>query len=90
MDDSTVAVFVLPGDPDLSPTVRQILDHLCRGECHAYGDIMEWCESRGDCCHAVVCPACATQFVIDDEEMDELRRWTDREGHPLACGVRWE
>ena len=88
MDDSLR--LVIPDEaPTFSPTVRLILDHLCQGRCHTYGDILEWCESRGDCSHAVECPTCAARFVIDDDELDDLRRWTDREGHALVCGVRW-
>jgi len=74
----------------LSPTVRDILIHLCRSNCHAYGAVVEWCESRGDCCYAVVCPGCAHQFLVDDDELAELRRWTDTEGRALVCGVHWE
>ena len=71
-----------------SPAVQQILAHLCEGDCHAFGDILEWCEARGDCCFAVVCPECSTQFVIDDDEMDELRTWTVQNGNLLVCGIR--
>ena len=77
--------------PDiLSPTVRKIIQHLCQGECHTYGAVLEWCESRGDCCYAVYCPGCSMQFHVDDDELAELQRWTDAEGHALVCGVRWE
>ena len=72
----------------LSSAVEQILAHLCEGDCHAFGDILEWCEARGDCCFAVVCPECSTQFVIDDDEMDELRAWTAQHGNALVCGIR--
>lgn len=75
--------------PDI-PAVRQILAHLCEGECRAFGDILEWCEARGDCCQAVVCPTCGSQFLIDDEELVELRRWTAAHGSVLVCGVRWD
>jgi len=76
----------------LSPTVRQIIAHLCGGNerCRAYGMVVEWCETRGDCCYGVVCPGCSLQFVVDEEELAELRQWTDAEGHALVCGVRWE
>lgn len=74
----------------LSPAVRQILTHLCEGDCHAFGDILEWCEARGDCAHAVVCPECRTQFVIDDDELAELESWTSRHGSILVCGIRYE
>jgi hypothetical protein len=74
----------------LSPAVLAVLRHLCAGHCRGYGAVFEWCETRGDCAHAVVCPVCEAQFVIDDDELDELLRWTDEQGHALVCGVRWE
>lgn len=72
----------------LSPAVSDIIRHLCEGECHSYGAVLEWCESRGDCTYAVICPSCSTQFVIPEEDLSELERWTDAEGHALVCGVR--
>ncbi len=84
----------LPGADILSPTVRDIIHHLCGGgdgaNCRDFGMVVEWCESRGDCCYAVVCPGCSIQFVVDADELAELRRWTDAEGHALVCGIRWE
>ena len=76
----------------LSPGVRAVLAHLCSGEegCRAFGFVVEWCETRGDCAFAVVCPGCDHQFVVDDDELAELRRWTDAEGNALVCGVRWD
>jgi hypothetical protein len=79
-----VADPVLP----LSSAVQGILAHLCEGDCHAFGDILEWCEARGDCCYAVICPECRMQFVIDDDEMDELKQWTLINGSLLVCGIR--
>ncbi len=72
----------------LSPTVQQILSHLCADPCHTYGAVVEWCEARGDCCYAVSCPGCSRQFLVDEDELAELQRWTDDEGHALVCGVR--
>lgn len=76
----------------LEPTVREILIHLCAGEerCRAYGIVAQWCEARGDCTYAVVCPGCDRQFVVDEDELAELQRWTDAEGNALVCGVRWD
>ena len=74
----------------VSPAVLAVLQHLCEGGCHAFGGVLEWCEARGDCCQAVVCPICATQFVVDDDELAELLRWTDDKGQALVCGVRWD
>jgi hypothetical protein len=31
-----------------------------------------------------------TQFLVDDEELAELGRWTDAEGHALVCGIQWD
>lgn len=85
---------VIPGAEILSPTVRDILRHLCGGgaepACRAYGMVVEWCETRGDCCYGVVCPGCSLRVLVDEEELAELRRWTDAEGHALVCGVRWD
>jgi hypothetical protein len=81
---------LLPEEAALSPAVLAILRHLCVGDCHAIGAVLEWCEARGDCVQAVVCPVCDGRFVIDDDEADELRRWTDAEGRALVCGVVWD
>lgn len=75
---------------DISPVVGRILMHLCEGDCHTFGDILEWCETRGDCAHAVVCPSCGAQFVIDEEELTELRRWTEVHGNLHVCGIRYD
>ena len=71
----------------VSPLVRQILLHLCEGDQPSYGSIVEWCESRGDCAQAVVCPHCGTQYLLDDDEMDELRLISTRTNDILSCGV---
>lgn len=82
----------LPSEEILSPTVRQILQHLCSGAetCRSFGFVVEWCETRGDCAYAVVCPGCSLQFLVEEDELAELRRWTDSEGNALVCGVHWE
>jgi hypothetical protein len=74
----------------LTPAVLAVLQHLCQGDCHAFGGVLEWCEARGDCAQAVVCPVCSSQFVVDDDELNELLRWTDEQGQVFVCGVRWE
>jgi hypothetical protein len=73
-----------------NPAVLAIVSHLCEGDCHSFGDVLEWCESRGDCSFAVVCPSCRTQFLIDEDDLVDLRRWTEERGAALACGVRWD
>ena len=82
-------VELLPAE-SVSPAVLAVLRHLCEGTCHTFGGVLEWCEARGDCCQAVVCPVCAAQFVVDDDELAELLRWTDDKGQALVCGVRWD
>lgn len=74
----------------LSPGVLAVLHHLCQGGCHSFGGVMEWCEARGDCAQAVICPVCSSQFVVDDDELTELLRWTNDQGEVLVCGVRWD
>jgi len=73
----------------VSPIVVAILRHLCQEPCHTFGAVLEWCEARGDCAQAIVCPVCSTQYVVDDDELTELLRWTDDRGQALVCGVRW-
>jgi hypothetical protein len=80
----------VPGAETISPAVMAVLRHLCEGDCHTFGGVLEWREARGDCCQAVVCPVCSVQFVVDDDELAELLRWTDERGQALVCGVRWD
>ena len=84
-----VVLIDTPAAESLSPIVVAILRHLCQEPCHTFGAVLEWCEARGDCAQAVVCPVCTTQFVVDDDELAELLRWTDDRGQALVCGVRW-
>ena len=77
-------------EESFSPIVLAVLQHLCEGSCHTVGGVLEWCESRGDCSQVVVCPSCNAQFVVDDDELAELLRWTNDQGQALVCGVRWE
>ena len=74
-------------DAGVSPVVREILLHLCESEVPSYGAIVEWCESRGDCAQAVVCPHCGSQYLLDDEEMAELRLMSARTDEIFSCGV---
>jgi hypothetical protein len=74
----------------LSPAVLDVLEHLCISDCHAFGAVLQWCEARGDCAQAVICPVCSARFLVDDDELAELLRWTDEQGQALVCGVRWE
>jgi hypothetical protein len=90
MDQLQPSLFAGTDAPPLSPTVQAILSHLCGEPCHAYGLVIEWCETRGDCIQTVVCPSCRKEFIVDDDEFAALRRWTDQDGQILACGVRWE
>lgn len=74
----------------LSPSVLEIVRHLCEGDCHTYGVTLEWCETRarGECSYAVQCPGCETQFLIDEDDLAALERWTATHGEALVCGVR--
>jgi hypothetical protein len=73
-----------------SEAVLAILRHLCLGTCKTFGSVLEWCESRGDCAQAVVCPSCGARFLVENEDLEELARWTAESGEVLTCGVRWE
>lgn len=75
---------ILPSNPALGP----ILQHLCASECHTFGSVLEWCETRGDCVYAVVCPECRQQFLIEEHELADLERWTEANGTTLVCGVQ--
>ena len=72
----------------LSPAVQEIVRHLCEGECHTYGVTLQWCETRGDCVYAVKCPGCTTQFLVDEDDLAALERWTETYGSTLVCGIR--
>jgi hypothetical protein len=73
----------------LSPAVIPIVQHLCETDCRAFGDIAEWCETRGDCTFSVVCPTCGTSFIVEEDDLELLQRWTAARGEMHACGVRW-
>ncbi|MEZ4499183.1 MAG: hypothetical protein R2839_03760 [Thermomicrobiales bacterium] len=36
---------------------------------------------------AVVCPGCDMRFLIDDDDLIELKRWTAAQGFAFGCGV---
>ena len=74
----------------LNPAVEAIVRHLCEGDCHAFGSVLQWCETRGrgECAYAVVCPSCSERFLIEEEDLAELERWTEANGHALVCGVQ--
>lgn len=72
----------------LGPNVQLVVAHLCTSDCHAFGSVLQWCETRGDCCYAVICPSCQTQFLIEEDDLAELERWTEANGHALVCGVQ--
>lgn len=73
---------------DLSDGAAEVLAHLCEGECQTYGSVLSWCETRGDCVHEVTCPSCGTKFILDDDDIAALERWTDEHGNALVCGVK--
>jgi hypothetical protein len=82
--------IAIPPPAEAPDIFTEVIAHLCEGECHAFGDLVEWCESRGDCTVAVVCPSCSRRWVIDDDELDALRAWTSTHGSNLGCGVSFE
>ncbi len=75
---------------ETSPVVRLIMMHFCESDHPTFGSIVEWCESRGDCQQAVQCPHCGMQFVLDDDEFDELRAIAVQTGDALSCGVTFD
>ena len=89
MEQAQTGTLVQP--PTEAPDIfTEVIAHLCEGDCHAFGDLIEWCEARGDCTVAVVCPSCSKQWIIDDDELDDLKRWTAANGSTLGCGVTFE
>jgi len=80
--------MVLSETESLSPAVLAIVSHLCEGDCHTYGSVLQWCEARGDCVYAIVCPGCDRQFLIEEDDLAALERWTVANGDALVCGVQ--
>ena len=72
----------------LSVGAGEIIKHLCESDCRTYGEVLEWCETRGDCVYAVQCPSCATRFLLDEDDLCALERWTKTHGSSLVCGLR--
>ena len=72
---------------DMSPALTAIVKHLCESDCHAFGDLVEWCESRNDCTVAVICPNCDAKFIVDEDDLIVLKRWTEANGIAFGCGV---
>jgi hypothetical protein len=72
----------------LSPGALEIIRHLCEGECRTFADVLQWCETRGDCVYAVQCPGCTTQFIVDEDDLAAIERWSAANGNTLSCGIR--
>lgn len=87
MSDLQPAAQSGPAFIPASPSVQLVIRHLCESECHTFGDLIEWCESRGDCTIAVICPGCDQRFLIEEDELAELERWTEVAGFERGCGV---
>lgn len=66
-----------------SSVVDGVREHLCSKG--LYGDVTEWCETRHDCVYVVTCPDCGQEFMLTDEEYDELLVWS--QSGEQACGV---
>jgi hypothetical protein len=86
MADHVASTPLVLSNPALGP----ILQHLCASDCHAFGSVRQWCETRGDCVYAIVCPDCQQQFLIEETDLADLERWTDANGYLQACGVRFQ
>lgn len=72
----------------LSTGAREVIHHLCESDCRGFGDVLQWCETRDDCTYAIVCPGCATQFLLDEDELTGLERWSRTYGPVHVCGLR--
>lgn len=72
----------------LGSSAMEVIAHLCEGDCLTFGTVVSWCEARGDCVHVVTCPNCSTVFHLDEEDLDQLERWTEQYGDALVCGLR--
>ena len=72
----------------LSPAAMEVIQHLCEGECRTFADVLQWCETRGDCVYAVQCPGCSSQFLLDEDDLIALERWSAANGSTLSCGLR--
>ncbi len=67
----------------IASSVDRVRDHLCSKG--IYGDVAELCEMRGDCTWVVTCPECGTMFTLDEDEHEELLRWSQSSGQ--SCGI---
>lgn len=72
----------------LSAGAMEVIRHLCESECHTFADVLQWCETRGDCVYAVTCPGCASQFLLEEDDLSAIERWSAANGSTLACGIR--
>lgn len=66
-----------------SPAVDRVRDHLCSKG--LFGDVAELCETRGDCVFVVTCPDCKMSFALDEDEYEDLLRWS--RSSQQACGI---
>lgn len=82
-------VTCIPDEPmeAMSASARNVLAHVCEGDCHTFGSVISWCEARGDCTHLVTCPGCGERWVVDDDDLTALERWTEANGGGFSCGV---
>lgn len=66
-----------------SPNVDRVREHLCSKD--LFGDVAELCETRGDCVFVITCPDCRTRFTLDEDEYEDLLRWS--RSSEQACGI---
>ena len=72
----------------LSPGAMEVIRHLCESDCHTFADVLQWCETRGDCVYAVECPGCSTRFLLEEDDLGAIERWSAANGRALSCGIR--
>ena len=72
----------------LSPEALEVVRHLCETDCQTFASVLQWCETRGDCVYAVQCPGCSTQFLLHEDDLAAIERWSAANGNALSCGIR--
>ena len=66
-----------------TPAVDLVREHLSTKG--LFGDVAELCETRGDCVFVVTCPDCNSRFTLDEDEYEDLLRWS--RSSQQSCGI---